>query len=238
VQSLKELLPPDNIKRIQAEPEFVDAESFCDYVKRFKTEATLIFASVSDTGCLVQAVMDYHTAKGPQWAEHRAKFYLQRTKEWIDWMATDKKEMSQSDFALFLENNEHVFEAPTGAELLELFTTLEGHSNARYQSGVKLKNRSVRLSYEEDVELRGSSGVSNGSLELPGLLVVKIAPFEHMEPVSISARLRYRLENRAVRFWYETVRAHQIVRDSVRASLASIETLTGIKALLGSITIE
>jgi hypothetical protein len=41
-------------------------------------------------------------------------------------MAANRIKMSQSDFATFLEENQKLIVNPTGAELLELISTLEG----------------------------------------------------------------------------------------------------------------
>src|SRR5690606_11399767 len=84
---------------------------------------------------------------------------------------------SQTEFALFLEDNERVFQSPSGADLLELVTTLEGKNNVRFNTAVRLSNGKAKLDYEEDVELRG--GVGTGQIEVPTELICKIIPFEN-----------------------------------------------------------
>lgn len=233
VESLKAHLPP---QRIEQQPQFTDAASFCEYVKRFKTPATVLFASVSDSGCAVLAVLDYHQAPTlAAWTQHRAVLALSATKEWKTWQENNGRKMGQTAFALFLEDNARVFESPSGAELLELVLTLEGKSSARYNSAVRLKSGAVKFTFDEDVELRGNASEINGSMELPSTLLAQIAPFEYMQPGRVEARLRYRIENRTLGFWYETVTPHLIVRAAARAALENVEKECGVKVLIGTL---
>lgn len=233
VRSLEEFLPP---YRIKAAPQFADVGSFCAYVKLFKWNGTILFAQVTDAGCTIRAVLDYHTAEdGASWASHQAVLTLVATKEWQVWRENNGKKMTQAVFATFLEDNARVFEAPSGAELLELVLTLEGKCSVRYNSAMRLKSGAVKFTYEEDVELRGNVGEISGSLEMPSVLLARIAPFEYMEAVRVEARLRYRIENRTLSFWYETLTAHTVVRDAAKLALANVEEATGLKVLLGTL---
>lgn len=233
VESLKAHLPP---QRVEQHPQFVDAPSFCEYVKRFKSPATALFAAVSDAGCSVLAVLDYHPgADKPAWTTHRATLGLAQTKEWKTWMASNAQRMGQTSFALFLEDNARLFVSPSGAELLEMVLTLEGKSTARYNSSVRLKSGAVKFNFEEDVELRGNASEVNGSMELPGTLLARIAPFEYMEPVTVEARLRHRIENRAVVFWYETETPHLIVREAAKLALDNVQNETGVPVWIGTL---
>lgn len=233
VESLKAHLPP---QRVEQHPQFVDAPSFCAYVSRFKSKATALFAAVTDAGCSVLAVLDYHPgADTPAWTKHRATLTLAQTKEWKTWTGANAQRMGQTAFALFLEDNARLFESPSGAELLELVLTLEGKSTARYNSAVRLKSGAVKFNFEEDVELRGNASEVNGSMELPGTLLARIAPFEYMAPVTVEARLRHRIENRTLSFWYETLTPHLIVRAAAKAALDNVESETGVPVWIGAL---
>lgn len=232
LESLEKLLPP---QKVEQHPKFQDAASFCEYVKRFKGPSSTLFAAVSNTGCSVVAALDYHEPGKPGWVRHRATLALKQTTEWSTWVDMEGEWFSQLEFALFLEENERLFVSPSGADLRELVLTLEGKSNARFNSAVRLQNGAVKMSYEEDVELRGSSGERPGELELPGLLICAIAPFEYMGPYEVKARLRYRIAERRLSFRYETVAAHLIVRDAVKIVLENVENQTGLRPLLGTL---
>jgi uncharacterized protein YfdQ (DUF2303 family) len=231
LETLEAFLPP---QRIEECPRFTDVESFSRYVKRFAVEATTLFAIVGDANFNMLAVLDYHAAADkPAWASHRALLALMPTGEWVHWMASNGVKRTQGEFALFLEENERLFRSPSGADLREMVLMLEGKCDARFNSAIRLQNGQVRMSYVEDVELRGSHGEAAGMLELPGEFICGIAPFEGMAAYEVKARLRYRLEDRKITFWYETITPHLIVRDAAKLALDRVQELTGIEPLIG-----
>jgi len=221
---------------------FTDPASFGEYVNRFKTAGTLIFASLTDTGCKLVAHLDYHdeptletTVNAKGWSSHQAHLTLEVTQEWGTWMKRNggEKPFNQTEFALFLEDNERVFESPSGADLLELVTTLEGSSNVRFNTAVRLNSGKNKLDFEEDVELRGASSVTTGSLEIPAKLLLLIQPFSGVPHYRVEARLRYRIVSKALVFWYETVTPHLVIRDAAKAVLATVADATKVPVLIG-----
>ena len=223
------LAVPD--EKIEQSVTLADVDSFAAYVNKFKTPGALLFATINDAGCSIAAHLDYHDApflEGtifcPTWSSHVARLACVPTKEWTTWMAHNgpQGKKDQTGFALFLEDNERLFREPTGAELLELVSSLEGKSDVRFSSAVRLSNGKARLVYEEDVELRGNTGSVSGSVDVPTQLVCAIAPFEGQSPYEVRSRLRYRIESRKLTFWYETMAPHLIVRDAALAVLAAV----------------
>lgn len=216
---------------VSQEVKLTDVESFVAYVNRFITPGTVLFARVTDAGCAITAHLDYHGAsklpalvQAVEWSTHRAALVCQATAEWTLWMEHNGPEQKkdQTAFAMFLESNERLLVEPSGADLLELITTLEGKSEVRFNSAVRLNNGKAKLEYEEDVDLRGSTGTRQGNVEVPGVLTLALAPFEGMEPVPVRARLRYRIDGRKLSFWYETISPHIVVRDAAKAVLDGV----------------
>lgn len=215
------------------------AKSFIEYVNRFKQTTTVIFAQTGDPPVSVVAVFDYHSPGPGNAADrcaHLARFSLQATPEWKTWLAADRQKMSQLDFALWLEENAGLLEAPGGAELLELVQSLHGHLDARFNQTFRLKDGAQKLAYDEDVVIRGTAGVTSkpGELELPAFLQAKLTPYEGNPPQRISARLKVRLENRRLVLWFETVMLPRITRECVDLTLAEIEAGTGLTPWLGT----
>jgi len=212
-----------------------DVDSFAAYVNKFRMPGALMFATINDAGCSIAAHLDYHDApflEGtmfcPTWSSHVARLACVPTKEWTTWMTHNgpQGKKDQTGFALFLEDNERLFREPTGAELLELVSSLEGKSDVRFSSAVRLSNGKARLVYEEDVELRGNVGSAvTGALEIPTGLLCGIAPFEGLPPYEVRSRLRYRIESRKLTFWYETIAPHLIVREAATGVLAAVAAL-------------
>jgi uncharacterized protein YfdQ (DUF2303 family) len=227
--------------RVPRSVTFTDPPSFIDYVMRYKMAGTLIFAALTDQGCKLVAHLDYHDKPtlaaelNPRaWSTHTATLSLEVTQEWAKWMTNNggTDPFDQTEFALFLEDNERVFESPSGADLLELVTTLEGRSNVRFNTAIRLNSGKNRLDFEEDVELRG--GVTKGSLEIPAKLLLLIQPFSGVPHYRVEARLRYRIVSKALVFWYETVTPHLVVRDAAKAVLATVAGETGVPVLIGA----
>jgi uncharacterized protein YfdQ (DUF2303 family) len=229
--------------RVPRSVSFTDPASFIAYVLFYKMQGTLIFASVSDTGCKLVAHLDYHSdpyleteVNARAWSSHTATLTLETTQEWAKWMTNNgpADPFDQTEFALFLEDNERVFETPSGADLLELITTLEGRSRVRFNSAIRLASGKNRMDFEEDVELRGASSVTTGMLEIPAKLVLLIQPFTGVAHYRVEARLRYRIVSKALVFWYETITPHLVVRDAAKAVLASVANEAGVAVLIGA----
>jgi uncharacterized protein YfdQ (DUF2303 family) len=236
LESIKRVTPP---KRIEELVLLDDCESFCAYVNAYKyggdsDAATVIFARVSDSGAKLEAILDYHAAE-PAWCRHIARFNPQLTTEWQLWCAADRKPMTQVQMAEWLEENANLMVVPTGAELLELVQTLDGKSDVRFNSTVRLHNGANSLNYDEDVQVRGQVSTKNGTIELPREITAAIAPFEGAQPYGVRARLKTKIEGRKLTLWFETVQKHLIIRDNVRYILETVAQKTGIKPYLGEV---
>lgn len=233
--SLAHLLPPTRIKQAVT---LLEAGSFADYVNRYKTDQTLIFANVTERSATLTAVLDYH-GKAPELkparVEHRAVFSTIETPEWKAWMAANRKPMDQVEFATWLEDNLKLFVAPAGAELLELVKTLHGHANARFNTALRLNTGAYSVNYEEEVVVRGTSSVSSDTMELPAEVKAGIAPFQGAVPYEVRARLKSRVTERKLMLWFETIAVHEIVRDSILTVTQQVAEKTGIVPLLGNI---
>lgn len=232
-------LPPVKVAR---QVGFNDVESFSTYVNRFKTDGTLLFATVTDTDCKIAAHLDYNASpvllagiRDEGWSSHTATLVCVQTKEWKTWIENNggpNDAFSQVEFAQFLEDNERVFRAPAAAELIELVTTLEGKSNVRFNSAVRLSNGKAKLDYEDDVSLTG--GVGTGAIEVPTELICAIIPFENgPEPYEVRSRLRYRIGNRQIVFWYETITPHLVLRDAAKAVMDRVREMVTAPLLIG-----
>jgi uncharacterized protein YfdQ (DUF2303 family) len=226
--------PPN---RITIRMNLTEAESFIAYVNRFKTDDTIILANIRDDGGSFIARMDYHSKAPelkPSYNGHIAALDCIRTNEFNTWMKANGVRMMQMELATWLEENQSLLVEPSGAELMEIVTSLHGHSEARFNQTVRLKDGGCKLQYDEDVMIRGGAPSSkSGELELPDFITAGIAPFEGSPTYKIKARLKVRIENRKLWLWYETINPHRIVRDSLSIITKLIEEKTGIKPFIG-----
>lgn len=250
LESILHLVPPT---RIRTQVSLSDPASFTAYVNRFKDEDTLIFADVTDTGAKFTAILDFHKAGArpgsedaeqpakldtaiPRYLSHAATFECQKTTEWLRWMDCNGKKMSQVEFATWLEENQDLIVEPSGGELLELVQNLEGKSDVRFATAVKLQNGRNSLQYDEDVTLSGTVQSKSGKMEIPQNIGAGIAPFQGVSKYAVNARLKYRIEQRKLTFWFETITPHRIVRDAVNDVLLRIESETKLTPLAGKVS--
>lgn len=191
---------------------FGDSASFIAYFNEHKNGASRIFAAITDAGATFKGILNFHDEE-PDWSDHVCEHALAPTREWALWTGTDRRRMSQAEFATFLEDNSDLFTEPAGADLLELIQNLEGHANVSINQAVKLNNGAIKLTCTEEVTLKGQSVNQETTIEVPQILNVSIVPFVGQEPAALQARLRYRIADRKITFWYETINPHKVVRE-------------------------
>jgi uncharacterized protein YfdQ (DUF2303 family) len=227
-------------KRIQQSVLLHDADSFTDYVNRFKTAATVIFCAISERGAKYIAVLDYHGEEPKLVAgatEHVATFETITTPEWLVLLEANRKAMSQTVFAEWLEDNLALVVDPASGELLELVTNLVGKSDVRFTSAVRLDSGGSKLNFDEDVALAGVVNTKPGEVKLPKTLTFQTKPFLGAPPYKIQARFKYKIESRKLNLWFELMKPHVIIRECVCEVTKQIHEKTDVLPFLGVATL-
>ncbi|WP_404422952.1 DUF2303 family protein [Nibricoccus sp. IMCC34717] len=235
----------DEPRRIRASVELGDAASFVTYVKRARDDGSLVTAQASAAGGSFVAHLDYHFPKSDdginnaRWCEHVAVYPLAPSPEWVRWLGASGQMFSQTDFALFLEDNAADVVAPSGdkaapnaAQLLELALTLQAKTNVQFSSGVRLDNGQHQITYNEVIDARAGA---EGKLKIPAAFYLALAPFVGSDKYQVKARLRYRLERGVVGFRYEIERPHKIIENAFAEIRQSIAKELGSEVLLGKV---
>lgn len=214
--------------RKKASVSLTDAAGFIKYVNEYGGADTVIFTN-GDTGEYT-AVLDYHArADGaPAWMEHRAKLRLAPTKEWLTWTGMDKKVFTQVQFAEFLESNLPDIAEPSGATILEAALNLSSKRDVSFKSATRLSDGTSQFLYEE-------TDATKGGIKLPEEFVLGLKPFEGMTAYRVGARLRHRIKEGALTFFYELVRPHLIVKDAIEATTKVIEQGVNLTSYRGNI---
>lgn len=211
---------------------FEDAVSFARYIETHADDRTILLIATNPNGASFEAVFDYHSKEQAGWKEHRARFALRQTVEWTRWINANGKKLTQQAFAEFLEENQAQIVTPSGAEMLEIATRLEATTSVAFVSGVKLQNGNQELRYEETTEAKAGT---KGSLQVPTSFTIGLALFEGSAAYSITARLRYRIENKELKLWYDLLNPHLVIKDAVETVSAEITNATGLKPYKGSL---
>jgi uncharacterized protein YfdQ (DUF2303 family) len=191
---------------------FADVKSFAAYFKEHKEEGSRVFVHYN-TG-KVEGVLNFHGDDGADWLDHCAFLDMPYSKDWTALMEKNKEAMTQLEFAEFLEEFEHLFVSPHGADLLEMITNLEAKANVQFRSGVKLQSGQIKLMYDETIDMKGgSTGVQTGVIEMPRILVMSVKLFQTEEPVTLEAFLKFKIENRAITFSIQLRHLEKVIQE-------------------------
>lgn len=203
--------------------------SLSQYVNVHKVDGTEIF--VDWRRSRAEAVLNDHDSAHPGFGDHRAVLTLQSTPEWSRWTALDGKWMSQGDFAEHILDTTADVVDPPAADLLEMAETFTATRSLQFSSGNRLKDGQRQLRYVETIDAQ--AGVA-GNVTIPDSILLRLAPFDGAEQVEMSARVRYRINEGALRLGYVLDRPDLVLRTAFAAVVAGVEEQTGITALWGS----
>lgn len=192
-------------QRMRQRIRFTEALGFIDYFQTFRPHAhPRLFVMGNDAGMRVASVFDYAMAPGkdhgatPMWGEHIAYLELAYAPDYAELRKRNAAWMSQDEFALFVEENTHLFVNPTGADMLELAQELKGVRNASWQFGKRQSNNAVRLEYLETVEARSVKG----ELMVPEYLEISTLIFNGYDAETFKAAFSWKMEGDKVKFSY------------------------------------
>jgi uncharacterized protein YfdQ (DUF2303 family) len=218
--------------RIRQEVKMSDLESFIRYLVQFseKDPETLeIFVEFTKTGGFFRGILDYH-GEDPGWCHHQVSYTCPITVEWARWQNKNRVQMTQFDFATFLEEAQLDVVEPPGATLLEIIQTMQAKTDVQFASAIRLENGNVQLRYDESTEARAGA---KGQFEVPTRFKLGLRLFEGGDSYAIEARLRYRLSEKRVVFSYDLVNTHLVVEAAFMAMVERVEKETGVKPFRG-----
>lgn len=196
-----------------------------------KPESTSIYAQLEpENGKLRLLAMfdDHHSTindRGediPGWRQHRAVFDPAKSTEWNDWTARDKTEMSQANFADFLEDHIDDIAAadgfPTGADMLAFATALEINSDKKLKSVVNTQTGGRALVFIDQADQETSAKLETFKKFRIGIQVFRGGPAYPLE-----ARLKLRPNSGNPMFWYELIRPDAVFETAATAVIAVID---------------
>jgi uncharacterized protein YfdQ (DUF2303 family) len=182
-------------------------DSLVDYVNRFKSEDTVLFADIAASAIL--ALIDYHHPGGGEGAfvDHSASLQLPFSEEWKIWTGANAKLVGQLEFARFLEENAVDVTAPSGAELLEVCRDLQAHRKVNFIKAVRTASDNENFEYSDET----TATSKRGGIEIPTQFRLDL-PVYFGEPNSgLMAYLRWRLDEGAgLSLGYQLSRAEHV----------------------------
>jgi len=179
------------------------ADSLVDYVNRFKTDDTVLFADIDRNS--IHAAIDYHGPSAAALVAHSSRLTLPFSAEWATWIAIDKKLMSQLEFARFLEENAADISTPSAADLLEACRDLHAVRKVNFKKAVRTATDTESFEYSDETEARTTGGV-----ELPTKFQLTLPVYFGGDPTTLFAFLRWNLEEGALKLGVALHRAEHV----------------------------
>jgi len=212
-------------------------DSFIDYVVRHATCYTTLWvqADYPQGKVDVIAILNDHgsTYDEGNWRDHRASYVPKFSEEWRRWKDHDKKPMSQAEFATFIEDNLADIasgeQLPSGADMLRMALDFEAKQDLRFKSALRLQSGGVDLSFVQQED--------TGTLEKMKLFdrfSIGIAVFRGDDSYRVDARLRYRVREGKLSFWYELIRVDKVLEAAAKTILDKIGEATDRPLFFGS----
>lgn len=221
---------PDRIRAVAA---FRDVTAFSEYVLKYKTADAVIMAKTDVKGAKFTALLDYHGVGKPSPVTHLAVLDLTSTPEWEVWTKSENKEFSQTDFALFVEENQRDITAPTGAEMLEMAKSLQATQGVEFKSRIYLQNGDQAFTY--DVNTAATAGL-DGKMIIPSTFMLRLSPFVGCPEQAFECRFRYQLRRPTIVMGYVILRKVQEVVRLVKACSDIVAESTGLPVWEGEYT--
>ena len=152
--------------------------------------------------------------------------------EWNRWTGNDTEPLSQTGFAMFIEDNLADIAAvegmPTGQQLLEMATSFQANQDMRFKSAVRLQNGGVNMSFVQD-----DDNQTLAQMKLFEKIAIGIPVFWNGDAYQITARLRYRVKEGRLTFWYELIRHDKVLEDATKTLINKIQDATGVPLYFG-----
>lgn len=205
------------------------------------TDAAIVW--INPIGSCFKLVMNevWPQSMEPAWRDWGAIYSPKYSDEFVAWKKHNGfdsgKGLSQLEFAQFLEDNVvDVVEVDldggkksiSGAGITSISRTLEAKKNAKFKSALRTENGDFALGYEENTVAQ-----AQGVTEIPQEFYIAIPIFEGDPRYEIKCRLRYRLNDGAVTFYYDMYRINKVEEHSPNQMVKFITDRVAVPVLYG-----
>lgn len=225
-------------RRKHAKVSMDDTNSFVDYVKRHGSLANAtVWCDADFVGnkvAFISILNDNGEQDGEQhWRDHTAKFSPTFSEEWNRWTKMNKHQFSQAEFAAFIEENlkdiAGVEGSPTGAQMLEMALSFEANQDMRFKSAIRLQNGGVQMSFVQDDDSQ-----TMAKMQMFDRFSLGLPVFWNGDAYRLDARLRYRVRDGKLTFWFELIRQDKVLEASTTTLIEKIKSETAKPFFFGN----
>jgi len=133
-----------------------------------------------------------------------------------EWSNMHERSVPQIEFARFLEERAHEIVAPDAATVIETAMSFEALRRVDFKSAVRLSNGTREFVYVEEDQAKGK-------VVMPERLSFAVPIFDEMEKQTVSARIRYRLDEGRLFFSIVFDDLSEIERDAFQVCVSVFE---------------
>lgn len=209
-----------------------DADSFVAYTKRHGSLADCTIWCLADyTAGKVDftAILNDHgeDENSPAWRDHTARFAPEFSEEWNRWNGRNGKPFNQAEFAMFVEENlkdvAAVEGSPSGALMLEMALSFEANQDMKFKSAIRLQNGGVQMSFVQD-----DDDQTLARMQMFDRFTLGIPVFWNGDAYQVNARLRYRVRDGKLAFWFDLIRQDKVLEAATVTLIENIRANTGL----------
>lgn len=226
-------------------------DSFIAHTNRFKDAESAVYLDDKEASSpTLTAVLDYHQ-KGEghaRFGEHRGVYHFPLSPEWRAWTGKSGSDMSQADFAVFLEDRVPDILAPGSvgertrefaqsagitfaapARLLELSRGLAIKVDTQVAHHVNLSTGEAQITFKEEHTSEGEAS----SLKVPSGFAIQVPVVKNGPAYQIPVRLRYRVSSGRVLWKFALYRTDLIFEEMVVEAVKRVSDETQLPVFRG-----
>ncbi len=227
-----------------------ELDSFIAHAKRFLDKDSMLFADPKPTAPALLVVFDYHRAGSgkPRFGDHRARYAFPLSDEWTRWSSHNTSTMGQQPFAEWIENNLADIAPPDniGAGVKQFVAQIGGS----FASPSRLLELAHNLSIRVGSKIHHAQNLGSGEtqftyvtehqdeagapLKIPSAFLLAIPVFRGGARYQIPARLRYRVKEGAVVWFYDLYRTDVVFDHAFKESCERAHKEIDLPLLYGS----
>lgn len=227
---------PNYIKQIV---EVQALDSLIEYVNKFKTGDTMLFADImanSITGLIdyhgagdaTEGIKRVHTAAN---VAHAVTMKLPFSEEWKLWSGIDGKLMGQLEFARFLEENHPDVANPNAGELIDAARDLHAMRNVKFTKVVRTDSDNENFTAEDTTTL-ASNRTGNG-IELPREFTLRLPIYFGESAIDMKAFLRWKVGDDGMALGIKLWRPEHIRQAEFKRIVTDAAEKTALTAVYG-----
>lgn len=228
--------------------------SFIAATNRYKNANSAVFyvgdADQKSVKALFLSVLNYHPEGGDdtkaEWADHRVQYVPQISSELQTWLENNGEQMSQADFAAFIEDNaadlafvsdvktlpvrleniSPVFATP--GDMVMMSRGIEIRATENFVSAYRADNGTMNMQFTQQHE-----GADGGPVKVPQWFALQVRIFKEGDIYNVPVRLRYRAASGRVAWFYEMYRMQDIFDKALMDAVLKVKEQTELPIFNG-----